>query len=473
MNKNLIAQLVRASWRRRYLLVIPLLILLPLSLIVAAMTPRLYQSSALIMLPESSGLGATQAGYGFSQEMTAKVKGLDALLRSDYVLGDVLARGLPGEGTQRALLDRIEDLRKRIGVRQVSDTLVQITLNDSEQAGLGNKLNAVLAALFEGLLSPTNSASDAVSFLARYRQSEVEAIERRIREVEAKAPNLTEAMVRDNESTSKAAEDRIAAKQRHLESERAKLQRAVEAIIGADAARPKDQKAASIDAIVAKQLTERRAALAALAQKGESDTPAAKSLAETVARLTALTGQQTELIEVADEIRAERARVDQAKAMAINLASLMQQRRQLYEEIDQARARHARLMDRLRAPGGAAALSILRTPAQVQIIDAPVDPQRPLNSKMRTLLVGIAASLAFALSLATLAEQLDTRIRSPEQLVALTGLTVIASLDRWPSDKSSTTDRTETRPPGTVRAQIVKTDAGSAAAAPAVKQIRS
>lgn len=471
MNHFLISSLVTAAWRRRYLVAIPLLLLLPASLLIASITPRVYQSTALLMLPESPGLGNAQSGYAFSQEMAAKMKGLDALLRSDYVLADVLSRGLPGEPAVGTMQDRIEDLRKRIGTKPVSDIFVQVTLLGGTPSGLGDKLNAVLASLFEGLLSPAHSANDAVSFLARQRQAEIEAIERRIREVEAKAPNLTESMVRDNESMSKSAEDRIAAKQRHLEAERTKLQRSLEAVAGSSIAKGRDQKQVTPEAILKQLLAERRAELAALKEKGEESTSAAKSIADAVASLEVLSNQQAELSDFSEEIRAERARVDNAKSMARNLASLMLQRKQLYDEIDQARARHARLLDRLKGPGGAAALNMLRAPAQVQIVDMPADPQRPLNSKMKILLIGITAAFAVSFGLATLVELLDPRVYGAAQLSSATGVPVIASLDKWPGSNSS--DTPDTRVAAALRLPLGKAESAAVATASNVKPIRS
>jgi capsular polysaccharide biosynthesis protein len=470
LEKSLISPLIRAAWRQRKLLIWPLVVLIPLSFAVAWLTPRQYQASALVMLPETSGFGAGQSSYAFSQEMAAKMKGLDALLRSDYVLAEVLARGLPGETSSAPLTERIEDLRKRIGTKQVSDIFVQVTLNDSKKEGLAEKLNVVLASLFEGLLSPNQSANDAVSFVARQRQIEIEAIERKIKEVEAKEPKLTESMVREHISAGNSAEDRIMAKQRLLETDRARLQRDIENALGG-AARTRDSRALPIEAQLGQLIAERRAQLDMLAQKGEAETDAARTIAGTIDKLAALASQQRDVNELAEEIRAERSRVASAQAMARNLASLMQERKLLYEEVDRARARHRQMLERLRGTGGPGALNLLRTPAQVQVIDMPSDPTRSITSRLKIIMIGLAAAFASSIGLATLAEQIDPKLRSAEQLRAVTNLPVIARLSHWHPGASPEDDdnRTRTRPKPTLHS--VGSDTGNAGAN--VKHLRS
>lgn len=451
MDFSLFTALIQAAWRRRYVVAWPLIILLPVSIVIALSIPRQYQASALIMIPEAPGFGSSQGGYAYTQDMAAKMKGIDALLKSDFILADVLSRDSDGKKRTGAITDRVDELRKRLATKQVSDNFVQITLNGGDKDGLADQLNAVLAGLFEGLLTPTQSANDAVTFVARQRQSEIEAIERRIKEVEAREPKLTEAMVREHINAGNSAEDRIAAKQRLLDSDRARLQREIESIVGAAIARTKNNKAMPAEVLLGQIITERRAQLEALSQKGEAQSEAARSIAGSIENLSALIAQQKDAEELADEIKVEREQADSAQAMARNLASLMQQRKQLYDEVDRARGRYRQLMERLRGTTGGAALNLLRTPAQVQVVDHPSDPTRPTTSRMKILMAGVAASIVFSIGLAALLEQLDPTLRGAGHLAAVTQLPVLARFDTWPSDASPDDDdaasRSRPRPP--------------------------
>ncbi len=471
MDKILYKAIVQAAWRRRHLIMWPLMILLPMSALAAWMMPRQYQATALIMIPEAPGFGSSQTGYAYSQDMAAKMKGVDALLKSDFILADVLSRESDGQKRAGAIKDRIDDLRKRLGTKPVSDNFVQVTLNGAEKDGLGDQLNSVLASLFEGLLTPTQSANDAVTFVARQRQAEIEAIERRIKDLEAREPKLTEAMVRDHVDAGNSAEDRIAAKQRLLDSDRARLQREIEGIVGPAIARAKDPRGVPTEVLLGQIISDRRAQLEAFSQKGEAQSDAAKALAGTIEKLSALVAQQKDTAELADELKVEQERVESVQAMARNLASLMQQRKQLYDEADHARNRYRQLMERLRGTTGSASLNLLRTPAQVQVVDAPSDPTRPTTSRLKLLLIGIGASFAFSIGLATLVEQLDPTLRSAEQLAAVTDLPVLARFDTWPSESSPDDDdarsKSRTRPP------LHTIGGGGGPAGSNIKQVRS
>ena len=370
-----------------------------------------------------------------------------------------------------AISDRVDGLRKRLGTKQVSDSFVQVTLSGGEKDGLGDQLNAVLASLFEGLLTPTQSANDAVTFVARQRQGEIEAIERRIKEVEAREPRLTEAMVREHINAGNSAEERIAAKQRLLDSDRARLQREIEGIVGAAHARSKDPKAAPTEVLLGQIITEHRAQLDALSQKGEAEADAAKTIARSIENLSALAAQQKETAELADELKLERERVDNAQATARNLASLMQQRKQLYDEVDHARGRYRQLMERLRGTSGGAALNLLRTPAQVQIVDPPSDPTRPTTSRVKILMIGIAASIVFSIGLAALFELLDPTLRGSAHLAAVTQLPVLARFDTWPAGAAPDDDDAASGP--RPRPPLHTIDGGGTAGGAAIKQIRS
>ena len=80
---------------------------------------------------------------------------------------------------------------------------------------------------------------------------------------------------------------------------------------------------------------------------------------------------------------------------------------------------------------------LLNPPQGFMIIDAPNDPQVAENSRFLIAAVVFAAFTILALVMAVIAELLDTRIRRPEELTALTALPVLARLPRASSDGSA------------------------------------
>lgn len=158
-------RIASASWRRRYLLLTPVLVMLPLSVAAALLLPRAYETSALLLLQEN-GRNNPLAGDPVSPEsMQQKVPGLEALLKSEQVLtpaiGEIEAAGfkIPGSNPQSA----IRNLRAALSVELIGTDFLTIRLRGSKSEGLGRQLSIVLSSFLQALLSePSGNAAQVV-----------------------------------------------------------------------------------------------------------------------------------------------------------------------------------------------------------------------------------------------------------------------------------------------------------------------
>jgi succinoglycan biosynthesis transport protein ExoP len=83
-----------------------------------------------------------------------------------------------------------------------------------------------------------------------------------------------------------------------------------------------------------------------------------------------------------------------------------------------------------------AKLALASAIPDVKILDAAVPPRRPTsNSAPRIILMGFLASLALALGLAILLDQLDKRFRYPDQVTRELGLTILGAVPAMKRDK--------------------------------------
>jgi hypothetical protein len=168
-----------ASWRRRYLLLTPVLVMLPLSIAAALLLPRSYETSALLLLQES-GRNNPLAGDPVSPEyMQQKVPGLEALLKSEQVLtpaiGEIEAAGFRslGSNPQRAILN----LRAALSVELIGTDFLTIRLTGSRSEGLGRQLSIVLSSFLQALLSePSGNAAQVV---ITKQQQQISALEQK------------------------------------------------------------------------------------------------------------------------------------------------------------------------------------------------------------------------------------------------------------------------------------------------------
>jgi hypothetical protein len=185
--RNGLRRISSASWRRRYLLLTPVLVMLPLSVAAALLLPRSYETSALLLLQES-GRNNPLAGDPVSPEfMQQKVPGLEALLKSEQVLtpaiGEIEAAGFksPGSNPQSA----IRNLRAALSVELIGTDFLTIRMTGSRSEGLGRQLSIVLSSFLQALLSePSGNAAQVVMTKQQQQISSLEqkkaAVQRQI-----------------------------------------------------------------------------------------------------------------------------------------------------------------------------------------------------------------------------------------------------------------------------------------------------
>src|SRR5688572_216878 len=158
-------RIAEASWRRRYLLLTPVLAMLPLSLVAALVLPRSYEASALLLLQESARNNPFASDSISPEFMQQRVPGLEALLKSEQVLvpaiHSIQAAGL--RKPENDLPAAIRTLRRSLSVELIGTDFLAIRLSGPRSQGLGQELSIVLSNFLEALLSgPRENAAEIV-----------------------------------------------------------------------------------------------------------------------------------------------------------------------------------------------------------------------------------------------------------------------------------------------------------------------
>ena len=73
-----VGRLLQAAWRRRYLILIPILVMLPLSIVAAKLLPVPYVAKALLLLQEPGVEGAVGTTFAVSERIEERVPGLES-----------------------------------------------------------------------------------------------------------------------------------------------------------------------------------------------------------------------------------------------------------------------------------------------------------------------------------------------------------------------------------------------------------
>ena len=400
---DLIKAAIRAMWRRRVIMLMPLLIVIPLTVLAALFWPTRYETTALILLQEYKGLTGNVPNYLRTQELKEKINSLEALIQSEYIIQRTLARDQKEELSKTDL----EEYRKRITVEQVGNQFVSVALIGDKSEGLGDELSLILTTLFESLLISDGNALNAPRFVIRKHREDLAAIEKRLREAGATNNPELVAGIESQRAAVLAANDDFQATQNHVAELRAKL--AGEA----EGAGFEMDVMSSPPAVLLNKL------------EGLRKTSEEKGDADAVAKLAGFIESARVIDTAARSGEATRARRDAEKEKLTSLEEAMRERTALEMQAERLRQRAALFEQRLSAAGQPADMQLLSAPAQIQIIDRPKDPRQSLNSRLKILLAGIVAAFAMSGAFALLSEQLDTRLRDTASLKTLAGVPVI------------------------------------------------
>ena len=231
---SLLRNIIGAAWRRRFLILIPFIILAAASLAASIMLPKTYRSTALILLQEEGGSDPLRRVDERTRDMRARVAALDALLKSDRVLSAVVKRhynvdfkAAPAYG---ALL--LELLRERLNIRIVGNHMFEISLTGSKPRELKNELDVVVERLFELLLVPSSATLSAPDFLIKRQELNIKKLEAQLARIKAEAGDLSELALSAKRAERDAALTTFKAAETEAKEALSRLQEAAFAALG-------------------------------------------------------------------------------------------------------------------------------------------------------------------------------------------------------------------------------------------------
>jgi uncharacterized protein involved in exopolysaccharide biosynthesis len=194
---RIIRDLVQGAWRRRLLIVLPILLMLPVSIAAAIILPKAYMTRALMQLQEAgrdnpfSREGDPAATIYRVQE---RFEGLRALFMSESVLAKAL--GVEADRLPPAEREaKIGELRQALSLDLIGGDFIEVKLVGEKPEGLGQRLEAVMASFLEALV-PEQGGATAAQLMVNARRQELDALvrirEEVQRELAALPPNGSE-----------------------------------------------------------------------------------------------------------------------------------------------------------------------------------------------------------------------------------------------------------------------------------------
>ena len=477
---EIVMTLLAAAWRRRVLIIVPVLLMPFLALFASFVLPRNYEARTTLLVQEPSKLNPFLNDLAIGPNVKDRITALDALLHSEHVLDQVLrdvgvidAKTSPEDRT--ALIAR---LKNTTFVRLIGSDLIEIKVSDRKPGNLLPLLIAVTRRFVDRLLSPEQSAIvDSQTFLDSQLSSRRAALEKAERDYSNfktkhadKLPAIYAANVQRLGQLQQKLEERsmdLAAADAAFEDMRGRLAstnpvigRLEEAIVATSSElttlrtryteehsdvqaaerklkRLQDERRVLFEASQALKDTDldrlwNMAAGSVQTPEEAAASPNNKSpqtlLVSQIGRLQDLQGRRIALQQDVTQIRKTLADLQHTMSQ---FAPIEQEQQQLERAIATARETYEALSKRFEMARVTGALGKFEAPERIKMIDPPFEPTSPVGpGTLLYMLAGVIAGIAMGGGLAFAAEILDQRIRLNSIFTFIAGVPVIARVPR-------------------------------------------
>ena len=467
--RDIIQLVLSAAWRRRYLICVPFLVMIPVSLIGAKWVPKTYQSKMIVLLQETGKNNPFLKDYVVGLEVRDRFAALQALLKSEHVLLDVL-RDIHGpeiERDQVKLSAMMRQLANEVSVELVGADLVEFKLKGREPKGLGNTLASISKHFLDRLLSPeTSSLGDAEEFLKdqmEKRRKDLVQAEQAYSQFKTENSDKLPAVYATTVQALGAMRQKLEEKTRELSDSDAALKdirhqlsttnpivgRLEEAMIQATSeltalkSRYTDEhsEVQAAEKRLERLQEERRIYMEdvskidqldidrlwnmASGQSQSSEKPPALLVSQLL-RLQEARAKHASLQNDVDQLNASVSEIH--RTMALH-GPIEQELQRLEKEVTSAREMYETFVKRHDSAATSRALGIFSSPERVKIIDAPQDPKFPVTlPAIVYMLAGLVAGLSLGIGLAVVAEMLDQRLRKAADFCDLLKAPLMARL---------------------------------------------
>lgn len=412
------------AWRRRYLLIIPLLVALPLSIVAGKYIPKTYQATSLMLMQENDNVFklGERDNQLLAGQLRVKVAGLEALLKSERVLSqvlvDVMGADVPTEPRARAIA--MKEIANALSLELVGTDFLEFRLRDTDPSGLGRKLEAITTRFLESLLLPDEETMSAPRMVLETSRRELAAARQAYGAFAERLTSDPLIAIRGRLDEREALQARIANQTLELDAAELRVRQArdeLRAIKGDDAS------SAGIQAIGE-----------ARANTGSTTDTVAASETTVAARVASLEAEARAAEAMIDTLRSDidgmTRQLTQLDTTLESLIAVRNERDRLQGRLRVAQERAERFERRFSSNTGTQSLAILKAPERIKVIDPPKDPEVPLISGLKFFLATLMAGILLGFGLTALAEIFDQSLRRSEEIEAATGLPVIARLPR-------------------------------------------
>lgn len=459
---------LEAGWRRRYLVLIPIVAMPPLAFVAGGFAPKSFEAKTTILVQETAKINPFLTDLAIGPNLKERMPALNALVHSSHILEQVLRDVHQFDDTinQSEREQRVGALSSAISVDLMGTDLVTFKIKGPKGKGLALILTALSNRFLERMLAPERSAiTDSQIFLnkelaergvrlkvaqstlssfrmkhagrlptlessnvTRLTDLQAKLSDNRMELAAAKAElgDLKERLIETNPMIGQIEED-ILKDTRELGELRTRYTEEHSAVQGQLRVlkRLQDERERLVKASQAINNQDLSAlwnmAAGAMMKDGQT---APALLVSQMGKLQESSGKRARLETETGELEREVATLEKAMAESGPVA---QNEKQLEDNIKFAQDSYDAIAKRFDNAEITGALGKFEAPERVKIIDAPVDPLSPTTpGRLLFCICGLFGGIIMGAALATIAEILDPRMRRIVDFERAAGIAVIA-----------------------------------------------
>ncbi|HCE2454543.1 TPA: GumC family protein [Vibrio parahaemolyticus] len=465
-----ISVLLHGAWRRRYMIVIPMLVLPILGFGVSKLVPTTYVAHTSMLIQETAKMNPFLQDIAVSTMLKDRLSALSTLLKSRHVLYSVAKeQGLidddMGAKEQEFI---IKDLASRLSVQQLGKDFIQIQLRSGKAQGMESMLTSVSNRFVEQLLAPERSSiKDSSHFLTIHinkRREELDKAEHAFAEYKNTYSHATPEMQAQSLTRLASLKQTLAEK----EAELAGVTRSLGSL---------DQQLSKTNPVIGKieeQIIEIRSELTLLRAKYTEAHSLVQGKLRELKRLeqertVLLSSKQPELnsnqlwdiasnatvsslgeaqpllVSQLHQLQIMRSRFESLTEETVSLQKMIQELEsnahrfgstateinRLARDVAVKREMYDDLVERYEMAQLTGSLGVFEENKRVKIIDAPFTPTIPSNlPSLVFIILGFIGGAGLGVGLATILELADNSVRSRRALEKHLGVPVITTLPK-------------------------------------------
>ena len=461
-----------AAWRRRYVLITPLLVLPVVGLLVANLNAKYYTAHTSLLIQETANMNPFLQDFAVSAMLKERVATIKTLLHSRHILAKVAEQqGLIDASTDSEQRDRVVNrLSSALKVTMPGKDLIRIDYKSDRAENMKQTLENVSEHFIEQLLAPERSSmKGSTKFLEQQleqRRSDLELAEQNL-------ADFKDRYVTDLPELHSINIARFTQLKQQLAEKQAAIAGASRSLGGLDAQLSKtnpvvgrlEEQIIRLNgdlALLRARYTDRHSKIQATLRKLRSleaerqnnlvnnsqnlDTNKLWQIANNVKNVDGEPKQQPLLISQLESLQSSRNNVqgleEEIKSLQAMIAelennlsgygNLERTLTKLERDLDVKRELYDELLKRYEMARITGSLSLFEQSKRVKVIDKPYTPMSPSNfPALIFVLAGLVGGAFLGVGLVIILEFLDTSVRYRSQLEHITGTAVFGRIPAY------------------------------------------